>query len=108
MSGKVVGCLTATKVRATEREPETDSARLLDLGFVGEPSRIDRRLLDTISAAGMIPVVAPIGIVDDGHTYNINADTMAVAVSRSEERRVGKVCVRTCRSVVSTYPVTIK
>src|SRR3546814_752619 len=42
---------------------------------------IDRSLLDTISAAGMIPVVAPIGIGDDGHTYNINADTMAGAVA---------------------------
>src|SRR3546814_6831188 len=42
---------------------------------------IDRSLLDTISAAGRIPVVAPIGIGDDGHTYNINADSMAGAVA---------------------------
>jgi len=38
-------------------------------------------VIDTISSAGMIPVVAPIGVGTDGHTYNINADTMAGAVA---------------------------
>ena len=38
-------------------------------------------MIDTISAAGMIPVIAPIGIGADGHTYNINADTMAGAIA---------------------------
>src|SRR3546814_5248016 len=68
-------------VRRTQRDPDSNIERIVDLGFVGEPSHIDRSLLDTISAAGMIPVVAPIGIGDDGHTYNINADTMAGAVA---------------------------
>src|SRR3546814_16972316 len=86
ISGKDGGFVTATKVRRTQRDPDSNIERIVDLGFVGEPSHIDRSLLDTISAAGMIPVVAPIGIGDDGHTYNIHADTMA----RSEDRRVGK------------------
>ncbi|MFX7816625.1 acetylglutamate kinase, partial [Acinetobacter baumannii] len=55
--------------------------RVIDLGFVGEPEAIDRRVIDTISSAGMIPVVAPIGIGDDGQTYNSNADTMAGAIA---------------------------
>ena len=60
----------------------------VDLGFVGEPEDIDTRLLDTISRAGMIPVVAPIGVGPDGQTYNINADTMAgaLAIATGAER----------------------
>jgi acetylglutamate kinase len=53
----------------------------VDLGFVGDPVDVDRRVLDTISKAGMIPVVAPIGVGADGETYNINADTMAGAIA---------------------------
>ena len=59
-----------------------------DLGFVGEPDDIDTRVIDTISRAGMIPVVAPIGVGADGHTYNVNADTMAgaLAIATGAER----------------------
>lgn len=81
ISGKDGGFVTATKVRRTKKDPDSNIERIVDLGFVGEPSRIDRSLLDTISQAGMIPVVAPIGIGEDGNTYNINADTMAGAVA---------------------------
>src|SRR3546814_8441795 len=59
ISGKDGGFVTATKVRRTQRDPDSNIERIVDLGFVGEPSHIDRSLLDTISAAGMIPVVAP-------------------------------------------------
>ena len=54
---------------------------MIDLGFVGEPSVVDTTLIDTAVAAGMIPVIAPIGSGADGHTYNINADTMAGALA---------------------------
>jgi acetylglutamate kinase len=59
-----------------------------DLGYVGEPEDVDTRLLDTLSKAGMIPVVAPIGVGPDGETYNINADTMAgaLAIATGAER----------------------
>jgi acetylglutamate kinase len=81
ISGKDGGFVTATKVERTQKDPDSNIERAVDLGFVGEPSRVDRRILDTISEAGMIPVVAPIGIGEDGATYNINADTMAGAVA---------------------------
>jgi acetylglutamate kinase len=55
--------------------------RHVDLGFVGEPIAVDRTILDTLLKAGIIPVIAPIGIGADGHTYNINADTMAGAIA---------------------------
>ena len=54
---------------------------MLDLGFVGEPSAVDTRLIDAVADAGFIPVVAPIGIGEDGETYNINADTVAGAIA---------------------------
>ena len=81
ISGKDGGFVIAEKVERTTRDPESNIESAVDLGFVGEPKAVDRTILDTISAAGMIPVVAPIGVGKDGHTYNINADTMAGAVA---------------------------
>ena len=81
ISGKDGRLVTVEKARRLRRDPETGAMEEVDLGFVGEPSDIDRRLLDTISKAGMIPVVAPIGVGEDGETYNINADTMAGAIA---------------------------
>jgi acetylglutamate kinase len=77
ISGKDGRLVTATKVQSEQ-----------DLGFVGEPDDVDTRILDTISNAGMIPVVAPIGVGADGQTYNINADTMAgaLAIATGAER----------------------
>ena len=81
ISGKDGGFVIAEKVTRTTRDPDSNIESVVDLGFVGEPKAVDRTILDTISAAGMIPVVAPIGVGTDGHTYNINADTMAGAVA---------------------------
>jgi acetylglutamate kinase len=81
ISGKDGGFVRAEKVKRTTRDPESNIESAVDLGFVGEPAMIDRSVLDTISQAGMIPVVAPIGVGADGHTYNINADTMAGAIA---------------------------
>jgi acetylglutamate kinase len=81
ISGKDGGFVTAEKVSRTTRDPDSNIERVVDLGFVGEPKTIDCTVLDTLSAAGMIPVVAPIGVGADGHTYNINADTMAGAIA---------------------------
>ncbi len=81
ISGKDGGFVTAEKVERTTRDPDSNIERAVDLGFVGEPKHVDRAVIDTISGAGMIPVVAPIGVGADGHTYNINADTMAGAIA---------------------------
>jgi acetylglutamate kinase len=81
ISGKDGGLVTARKVTRTTKDPESNIERAVDLGFVGEPARIDTTILETASKAGMIPVVAPIAAGDDGHTYNINADTMAGALA---------------------------
>jgi len=81
ISGKDAGFVRAAKLARSTRDPDSNIERAVDLGFVGEPEAIDRRVLDTISDAGMIPVVAPVGYGADGMTYNINADTMAGAIA---------------------------
>ncbi len=81
ISGKDGGFVIAEKAQRTTRDPDSNIERAVDLGFVGEPKHIDRTILDTLSAAGMIPVVAPIGVDEAGQTYNINADTMAGAIA---------------------------
>ena len=85
ISGKDAGFVKAVKLRRSVRDPDSNIERIIDLGFVGEPSEVDRSVVDTISASGMIPVIAPIGVDDDGQTYNINADTMAGAVASALE-----------------------
>ncbi len=81
LSGKDGGLVTASKLKRSKRDPDSKIEQSVDLGFVGEPRVIDRRVIDTQVAAGMIPVIAPIAIGDDGATYNINADTMAGAIA---------------------------
>jgi len=81
ISGKDAGLVTARKVSRTIKDPDSNIERAVDLGFVGEPASIDITILETASKAGMIPIIAPIAAGEDGHTYNINADTMAGAVA---------------------------
>jgi len=81
ISGKDGGLMTASKVTRTTKDPDSQIEQAIDLGFVGEPETIDTTILLTASQAGMIPVVAPIAAGADGHTYNINADTMAGAIA---------------------------
>jgi acetylglutamate kinase len=81
LSGKDARLVVAEKVGRSQPDKLQGIERHVDLGFVGEPTSVDRSILDTLSAAGVIPVVAPIAIGYDGHTYNINADTMAGAIA---------------------------
>ncbi len=81
ISGKDGGLVKARKVTRTTKDPESNIEQAIDLGFVGEPTFVDTGILDTVSKAGLIPVIAPIGAGEDGHTYNINADTMAGAIA---------------------------
>ena len=81
LSGKDGGLVTARKLTRTAKDPDSNIERVLDLGFVGEPDRIDTGVIETISADGFIPVIAPIAPSADGSTYNINADTMAGAIA---------------------------
>jgi acetylglutamate kinase len=79
--GKDGGLIRARKLRRTTRDPGSRIERALDLGFVGEPESVDVRVIHALTGAGLIPVIAPVGMDDDGQTYNINADTVAGAVA---------------------------
>ncbi len=85
LSGKDAGLLTVEKTKRTKRDPDSMIEHEVDLGFVGEPTRVDpkliRRLLE--SDADWVPVIAPIGVTEDGQTFNVNADTVAGAVAGS-------------------------
>ncbi len=81
ISGKDAGLVTATKVTRTSKDPDSNIEQVVDLGFVGEPDEVDITILETVSKAGIVPVIAPIGVGRDGETYNINADTMAGAIA---------------------------
>jgi len=79
--GKDGNLIRARKLSRTVVDPESELERVLDLGFVGEPVAIDVRVIHALTGAGLIPVIAPVGIGDDGETYNINADAVAGAVA---------------------------
>ncbi len=79
--GKDGGLIRARKLERTVRDPGSRIERELDLGFVGEPAHVDVRVIHALTGAGLIPVIAPVGLGDDGQTYNINADTVAGAVA---------------------------
>jgi acetylglutamate kinase len=53
----------------------------VDLGFVGEPAKVDRTVLDQVLGRELIPVLAPVAQDEDGETYNVNADTFAGAIA---------------------------
>ncbi len=79
--GKDGGMIRARKLQRTVRDPGSRIERVLDLGFVGEPTEIDVRVIHALTGAGLIPVIAPVGVDEAGQTYNINADTVAGAIA---------------------------
>ena len=81
LSGKDGNLVVARKVAMTKTNPDTGQKEAVDLGFVGEPDRVNPEVLHTMMKSEIIPVIAPIGVGTKGETYNINADTVAGAVA---------------------------
>jgi len=79
--GKDGNLMIARKLERTVRDPDSNIEKVVDLGFVGEPERVNPHIVEVISASDLIPVIAPIGVSADGTTYNINADTFAAALA---------------------------
>jgi acetylglutamate kinase len=77
LTGKDGDLVRAEKITATQRSPETDEPEIIDLGHVGKVKSIDPRIVDSLVQDNFIPVIAPIGVGDDGFSYNINADLVA-------------------------------
>ena len=85
LSGKDGNMIRARKMRHTRRDSESNIEKILDLGFVGEPSAIDPEIIDSFEDTDFIPVIAPIGVGRGGETFNINADTAAGAIAGAVE-----------------------
>jgi acetylglutamate kinase len=81
LCGKDGNMVTARKVTRTTVDPDSQIEKVIDLGFVGEPEKVNREVLDQVLGAELIPVLAPVAIGQDGHTYNVNADTFAGAIA---------------------------
>lgn len=81
LCGKDGNMVIAEKLTRTIRDPDSAIEEVVDLGFVGEPKRVDRKVIDMVAKDALIPVIAPVAPGEDGHTYNINADTFAGAVA---------------------------
>ena len=81
LSGKDGGLIRAHKLRHRGGKTNSNIEKMLDLGFVGEPTEINADMLAALHRSDIMPVIAPIGIGEDGETYNINADTVAGAVA---------------------------
>jgi acetylglutamate kinase len=81
LSGKDGNMVFAEKVTRTEKDPDSRIEKVVDLGFVGEPKKVNRAVIDMVLGAELIPVIAPVAPGEDGHTYNINADTFAGAIA---------------------------
>jgi acetylglutamate kinase len=87
LSGKDAQLIEAAKLTRTRRDPGSNIEQVLDLGFVGQPVRIRTEVLEVFAQTEIVPVIAPIGLGTDGHTYNINADTAAGAIAAALHAR---------------------
>ena len=81
LCGKDGNMVTARKVSRAGAANATDVEDVVDLGFVGEPDRLDMTVLEQILGRELIPVLAPVAQGLDGETYNVNADTFAGAIA---------------------------
>jgi acetylglutamate kinase len=81
LSGKDGNLVRARKLNRTVIDAEAGMERIVDLGFVGEPDKVDVTVLTDILGREIIPVLAPIAGGIDNVTYNVNADTFAGAIA---------------------------
>jgi len=84
LTGKDGELIRARKLllKATDAEaPEYQASEIIDIGHVGEVQGIDAKVLEMLVDSDFIPVIAPIGVDDEGNSYNINADLVAGKVA---------------------------
>lgn len=81
LSGKDGNLIRARKLHRTVKDPDSNIEQVIDLGLVGEPESITAHVLDNFEESDITPVIAPIGVGENGETYNINADTAAGAIA---------------------------
>jgi acetylglutamate kinase len=81
LCGKDGNMVVARKLARTVVDPGSEIEKIVDLGFVGEPEKVDTTVLDQVLGRKLIPVLAPVAAGAHGGTFNVNADTFAGAVA---------------------------
>ena len=81
LCGKDGNMVRARKVTRSVIDPDSRIERVVDLGFVGEPEKVDTTMLDQVIGRELIPVLAPVATSANGGTFNVNADTFAGAIA---------------------------
>jgi acetylglutamate kinase len=81
LCGKDGNMVVARKATRTVVDPDSKIEQMVDLGFVGEPDKVDTTVLTQILGRDLIPVLAPLATSPEGGTYNVNADTFAGAIA---------------------------
>jgi acetylglutamate kinase len=81
LCGKDGNMVQARKVTRTMVDPDSNIEKVVDLGFVGEPEKVDVTVLNQILGRDLIPVLAPVATSANGETYNVNGDTFAGAIA---------------------------
>lgn len=83
LTGKDGDLIRARKYNVIRKSPELDASEIIDLGHVGEVASIDTGIINMLVSGDFIPVIAPIGVGEDGRSYNINADLVASKLAES-------------------------
>jgi acetylglutamate kinase len=81
LCGKDGNMVVARKLTRTVVDPDSHIEKMVDLGFVGEPDKVDVTVLNQILGRELIPVLAPVAAAANGGTFNVNADTFAGAIA---------------------------
>jgi acetylglutamate kinase len=83
LTGKDGNLIRARKLTVRRDSPELKAPEIIDIGHVGEVTSIDTGVVDMLIRGDFIPVIAPIGVGEDGQSYNINADLVAGKVAET-------------------------
>ncbi len=81
LTGKDGQLLRARKLKVKHKTPDMEAPEIIDIGHVGEVAQVNVKVLDMLSQSDIIPVIAPIGVDENGESYNINADLVAGKVA---------------------------
>jgi acetylglutamate kinase len=81
LSGKDGGLLVAKKMKLTRSRSQEESPEIIDIGMVGEVKAVNPEVIEALKKENFIPVIAPVGVGEEGETYNINADLVAGKVA---------------------------
>jgi len=83
LSGKDGGLIQARKMQIVYQEDATKPPEIIDPGMVGQVTRVDPAVIHSLTREGFLPVIAPVGVGENGETYNINADLVAGHIAMS-------------------------